>query len=443
MMMLKNIVLLSSLIAIAYSADAIAKVPTKTEKPLPTTVGSAYGIAAVVGEQAISSFDVNSRIKFVVATARISNSPDVIAGLKPQIIRTLIDESLQVQEAARNGITVTEKEIDATTADIEAQRGMPKGTIARMLSASNVPAKTFRDQIRAQISWGKLLAKTVRGRIKISDAEVASAKNRFVPEEEVTPVKIHEMKIAVINLPIDKPQQEGEIRKIGEKLYGELRKGANFEEVARQFSSGGDASAFWIRPEQLDPSISQVLRQTKEGTITTPIRTHDGVSIIKLVSVKADKPEPKKKKEDSKDAEVTLKEILLKLKPNATYKEADVLLQISEAVAKNPGSCEEKGVASISDLDEFDIEVNQRTAMLSELPSGLRNISETLKVGGMSSPFASAEGIRLYMLCGKKEIAGSSVNSNKIRDSLFRQKFELEAQKYLRDLRRNVFIEVR
>ena len=94
-------------------------------------------------------------------------------------------------------------------------------------------------------------------------------------------------------------------------------------------------------------------------------------------------------------------------------------------------------------MDEFDIEVNQRTAMLSELPSGLRNISETLKVGGMSSPFASAEGIRLYMLCGKKEIAGSSVNSNKIRDSLFRQKFELEAQKYLRDLRRNVFIEVR
>jgi len=412
----------------------------KEVKPVEKPLAGALNIAAVVNDRAISSFDLNNRIKFILVTTRISDTPDTIAKIKPQILRTLIDESLELQEAEKNNIKVDDKEVAQAIAAIEVQRGMPAGGIAALLNSNHIPEKIFNDQIHAQLAWNKLLSKTVRPRIKISDEEVNLAQGHMVISEPEN-ISIKEMEIAIINLPIDRPQREGEIRKLGDKLYSELKKGAPFEEIARQFSAGGDTKSFWIRPEQLDPTIAQVLRTTKEGSITPPIRSNTGISIIKLVHIRANKPaEPKK---DNHDYDITMKEILLKLKPTATEKEADVLLKIGEEVSKNPGKCEDKGVGGISDPDNYDIEVNMRNAALSELPPALRNISESLKLGDISMPFASAEGIRLYMLCNRKEISGSNLNNDKIKETIYRQKFELEVEKYIRNLRREAFIEIR
>lgn len=416
----------------------------KTEKIVKTSNG-AMAIAAVVNSHAISSFDVDNRIKFILSTTRISNTPDMLANIRPQIIRALIDESLQIQEAEKNNIKIDDAEVAQAITSIEAQRGMPTGGIANMLAANHIPEKTFNDQIRSGLAWNKLLSKNVRGRIKISDEDVTLSKGRTISTTpaEAIPVNIKEVEIAVISLPVEKREREAEMKKLSEKLSAELHKGASFEDVARQFSAGGNGQSFWINPQQLDSNIAQALMATKEGGITAPIRTHDGFSIIKLLHIRADKRTPKNKNEEH-NVEVTLKEILLKLKSTDNNKDADILLQIGEAIAKNPGSCEEKGVASISALDGFDIEVNMRKAAASELPPALRSISESLKLGDMSTPFASAEGIRLYMLCGKKEIVGAPpLSADKIREGLFRQKFDLEAQKYLRDLRRGAFIDVR
>ncbi|MEQ1790226.1 MAG: peptidylprolyl isomerase, partial [Rickettsiales bacterium] len=247
------------------------------------------------------------------------------------------------------------------------------------------------------------------------------------------------------------PENEAKAKNFSDKLYVELHKKMNFEAAASQFSSGGDGKPFWIRPQQLDSNVAKSIRAIKEGAITKPIRTHDGFSIIKLFNVRTAKNNNNSKsknknvnKNTTHDVEITFKEILLKLKLTGDSKEAEVLLQIGEEISKNPGKCEDEGIASISGLDDFDIEVNLRKAPFSKLPPALRNISDGMKLGDMSMPFASAEGIHLYMLCGKKNIVDSlPINTDKIRESLFRQKFELEAQKYLRNLQREVFIEVR
>jgi len=88
-------------------------------------------------------------------------------------------------------------------------------------------------------------------------------------------------------LPVDKASREKEIGQLGAKLVKEVRGGASFEEVYRQFSSaaasaGGKLDPFWIRPEQLDPNVARALEATNAGAITDPVRTHDGVTIIKV-----------------------------------------------------------------------------------------------------------------------------------------------------------------
>jgi peptidyl-prolyl cis-trans isomerase SurA len=434
-------------------AKPVKKTEDSTRFSQSNSQTGAMGIAAVVGEQAISSFDVNSRIKFIVVTTGISNTPEMIANIRPQIIHTLINESLQMQEATQNNIVVSDKEVADAIAGIEVQRGIPSGGIKNMLATNNIPSKTFDDQIRAQLAWSKILTRTVRPRIKISDEEISLADGRITstPVEKNNQNIITEIRISVINIPVDKPENEAKAKNFSDKLYVELHKKMNFEAAASQFSSGGDGKPFWIRPQQLDSNVAKSIRAIKEGAITKPIRTHDGFSIIKLFNVRTAKNNNNSKsknnnvnKNTTHDVEITFKEILLKLKLTGDSKEAEVLLQIGEEISKNPGKCEDEGIASISGLDDFDIEVNLRKAPFSKLPPALRNISDGMKLGDMSMPFASAEGIHLYMLCGKKNIVDSlPINTDKIRESLFRQKFELEAQKYLRNLQREVFIEVR
>jgi peptidyl-prolyl cis-trans isomerase SurA len=358
----------------------------------------------------------------------------VIDRIRPQVVRSLIDEKLQMQEAAKEKIVIPDKDVTDATAAIEVQRGLAPGTIAQVIASSHVPKETFQNQLRAQLIWTKLLAKKIRPHVHVSDEEVQIAQDKLS-----IPVDKSELKIAVVTLQVDKPDHENEVRRVSEKLVAEVRGGANFEEVSRQFAGGasGKLETFWVLPDQLDPAIAHALLGAKAGTITDPVRSNIGYTIVKVYDTRPLAGE-------EHDFDVILKEILLKLKPGSDKKDADVLLQIAEEVAKHPGTCQDKTVADIKDLDAADITVDFRHTLLSELPQGLRAIAENLgKVGDISTPFASNDGIRLYMLCAKKPSSGKPVDRERVYTLLMQQKLELEAQKYMRNLRRDAFVEIR
>ncbi len=394
-------------------------------------------IAAVVNDEAITSYDLSARIKFVLATTKISGSPESVARLKPQILRALVDERLQLQEARKNDIQLSEKEVEQAIAAIENQRGMPAGEITRMLSANNIPPETFINQIKAQIVWGKLLQRKVRAQIKITDADVEQMVKKLS-----TPVVKQELNIALLQLPVDKPARDKEVRQAAEKLVLEVRGGADFDEVARQFAGGAaregaKTPAFWVQPDDLDPLIAKALEGATPGYVAGPLKNAVGYTIIRVYDTRelpGQKP---------LDTEIIFKEISLKLRSSTSDKELSALKNIAEDVAAHPGTCEEKGVAGIDDGSVASISVEKTTQMLSDLPAALRVIADGMKVGDISSPLADADGIKLFMLCGKREGVSVTVDANRAKAAVYQQRMELEAQKYMRNLRRDGFIEIR
>jgi len=72
--------------------------------------------AAVINDEVISVLDLDMRLRLAVMATGQTDSAQLRKRMTPQIIRALIDERLQSQEAKRLGITVTEEMI-ATTAE--------------------------------------------------------------------------------------------------------------------------------------------------------------------------------------------------------------------------------------------------------------------------------------------------------------------------------------
>jgi hypothetical protein len=245
--------------------------------------------------------------------------------------------------------------------------------------------------------------------------------------------------ITPLVLPVD-PGKEDEVRALAKKLMAEIEGGAQMESIVRQLMKlpAGAEPSFWVALDQMEPEILQALKKQKGPGLVGPIRTPRGFHIVRvnerriLTDVKVDDP-----------TEVLVKEVLMGLDPNATPKEVQLTLEIAHQVSKNPGTCTEESVAGYSDIAASDIVVDLVRAPMSALPDYAREQIVKLKVGAVGEPFATPQGIRFFLLCERIEKPAKGVDRQKLEEAIYRDKLELEATKFMRNLRRDNFIEIR
>ena len=78
-----------------------------------------------------------------------------------------------------------------------------------------------------------------------------------------------------------------------------------------------------------------------------------------------------------------------------------------------------------------------------DLPPGLRQAVSTLPVGQVSAPVEGPAGIHLLMVCDRHNPAAESPQRDQIAEQLQRERVDRLARRYLRDLRKDAFVEVR
>ena len=242
----------------------------------------AIGIAAVVNNQAISIPDLVARIDVAIVASRLQASEDLRRQLAPQVLRALIDERLKVQEAERLGVTVSEAELASARRNVEQRNGIAAGGLDDFLQGQGLSVETVTDQLRAEILWSKLVRGRLGAAVSVGEGEIDEAlaqleANRGRPE----------YRAAEIFLAVESSEQESEVRAAAESLYDQLRRGANFDQIASQFSQsataavGGDIG--WVLEGELPSEIEAALAQMEPGSIAPPVRTFDGYTIVALI----------------------------------------------------------------------------------------------------------------------------------------------------------------
>jgi peptidyl-prolyl cis-trans isomerase SurA len=80
---------------------------------------------------------------------------------------------------------------------------------------------------------------------------------------------------------------------------------------------------------------------------------------------------------------------------------------------------------------------------VADLAPRIRDIVRPLKVGEASAPMRVDPGLLLLMVCVREDAPGNLPSRDDIAENLLRQRLDGLARRYLRDLRRAAFVDVR
>ena len=249
----------------------------------PVVAQDAVRIAAVVNDEPISIYDLLARSRLVLLTLNQPATPENVRQIAATVLRQLVEEKLQFQEAKARGVRVPDEEIQAELDGLERANGLPRGGLVKLFESNQVPMETLVNQIRARALWQRVVVRRMGPPSLLMNDEDIDEALRKVQENKGRP----EFLVAEIVLNTDdQPESVRAARSTFEQIAEQLRGGASFQSIARQISQsasaavGGDLG--WVSVGQLDPILEARIQTMNPGDLSEPIQTPGALHILLL-----------------------------------------------------------------------------------------------------------------------------------------------------------------
>ena len=390
---------------------------------------------AIVNGDVITDTDIDQRLALVVAANGGQVPPDELSRLRLQIIRNLIDEKLQVQEAANSDIRIPEAEVNRSFERVAQNfRRSPAAFEEYLRSVGSSPA-SLKSQIRAELAWSRVLRRKVEPLVNVGDDEVQGVIDKLTAAKGKDEYHVGEIFLAA------SPETRDQVMLDAARIVGQIRGGASFVAYARQFSEastaglGGDLG--WVRAEQLNDAVAPVIATLQPGQVSDPIPVTGGVAIMSLIEKR------QVLAADPTLAVLSLKQITVALKADTTEAAARARVAEIQALTTNMGGCGR--VEEVAAKVGGEVASNDRLRM-KDLPVPLQQIIDKMSIGEATPPFGSAqEGLRVLVLCGRDDSAvqANVPNFDQIYAQMNDERVNMRARRYLRDLRRDAIVDYR
>ncbi|MEM8950745.1 MAG: peptidylprolyl isomerase [Pseudomonadota bacterium] len=414
---------------------------------LPTDVSAQeQRIAAIVNDDVVSLQDLNDRIGLVLLTSRIPDQEQARNRLSTQVLRGLIEEKLQLQEAERLSVRVAPEELERALTDIAQRNNMSGEQLQSLLADNGINPKTLLAQLRAQIAWLKIVNQRIRPQVNVTVDQLEIA----VEEAKLNQGQ-PEYLLSEIVLPVDNPNQEQRVASDAARLVQTLSEGASFEALARQVSASATASrggdVGWVPASTIPRELVGALERLRPGDVSEPLRSPVGFFIFQLRDRRLGEA-PATGEGEITPVEVKLSQILFEADirdDEALSEKVDQALLIRERLndcAAIDAVAEELQAPASGDLGWLKV---------SDLPAVLANAVRDLPAGQISAPLQGPGGVHLLMVCERRggeepqtTVDGpSEEDRQRITEQLERERLDRLARRYLRDLRKQAFIDLR
>ena len=397
------------------------------------TLPSVVKATAIVNGEVITQTDIDQRLALLAISNGGSIPADEIDRLRQQVLRNLIDETLQIQAAKTEEIEIKDADIDKTVERVAGNVKQTPEQMAAYLKSRGSSIRSIRRQIMGELAWRRLQSKKIESGISVGDEEVQAVIDKLNASKGAEEFRVGEIFISATSA------NEEQASANAQKVFAALQQGGSFVGYARQFSEastaavGGDLG--WVRPEQLPDQLAAAVRQMRPGQISQPIKVPGGYSIIAVQDIR------KILTADPRSAILTLKQVSVTFPQGTTRAQAEPIVGRFAAATQSVGGC---GGAEKLAADFHGEVVESDQVKMRDLPPALQEMMLQMQVGQATRPFGSIdEGVRVLVLCGRDEVDPTAPSFDQVYAQLNEERVNLRSRRYLRDLRRDAVIDFR
>ena len=244
------------------------------------------GVVAVVNEGIVLKSQLALQIETVQtrATAAGMQLPPADV-LEEQILERLIVTEIQLQRAGRIGIEISDEMLNQSISSIAQSNGVPFEEMPRVLAEQGIDYAEFRRSLREEITIEQLRRIEVGQSINVSEREIeqciADLEGNVVANSE------YELSHILLSMPETAGAEEVTVmRDLANQIYAQLENGADFRQMAAQFSGGPTAleggSLGWLDGQQVPTLFADVLQDMGAGDIAPPIRAASSFHIVRV-----------------------------------------------------------------------------------------------------------------------------------------------------------------
>jgi peptidyl-prolyl cis-trans isomerase SurA len=390
---------------------------------------------AIVNGTVITGTDVDQRMALIITANQFKLKPEEADQLRLTVLRGLIDEALQIQQAKTEDITVTSAELDQAFAKVASNFGKTAAEFGPYLRSVGSSPRSIRRQIEGELAWQRYLRRRVEPGINVSDEEVAKVIDAIKKSQGTPEYHLREIYVSATSdraaAVVASMRQAMEDMKTGK---------APFDYYARTMSEattskdGGELG--WVRAAALPTELATAANEMQIGQLAGPIEVPGGFSILYLEDKRVIGTS------DPRAARLSLKQIKVAFPAGTTQEQAQ---ERAASFAKTLQSINGCGSVAKAAADIGAEVVDNDQLAVRDLPPALQDMVLKMQVGQATPPFGSpAEGISGLVLCGVTEApSGNLPSAGQIQGQMEQQRVNLRAAKILRDLRRDAIIEYR
>jgi peptidyl-prolyl cis-trans isomerase SurA len=141
------------------------------------SIASSQEVVALVDGVPITELDIAQRSKLEqLSTQKMPSRQDVL--------NTLIDEILEVKEAARFDIKVPKSEVDSSYGNVAQRMGVDTQKLTDILNRAGSSADALKGRLRAQLAWNALVRGRFKASLEVADTDVEAELHLQQPDQK-------------------------------------------------------------------------------------------------------------------------------------------------------------------------------------------------------------------------------------------------------------------
>lgn len=255
-------------------------------------------VVAEVNEDIITLSEVEEEgraiFQKIIQQAPAEERADMLNGARREVLESIIDKTLIAQEAAKNGITVSEQELDAAIDQIIAANDITREILMQDLQNNGIDVQTYRSNLRSQIYQNKLVSLEVRSKVVVTEEMLLDYYDtnytRHVKEGGYYLLQIGTSWDTGLDSDGDGPTEvaKAEAKKRAERIHKLAMGGQDFSDLAKKYSDlpsgaeGGDIGVF--TEDEMASYMKDAVLSLQTGDISPIVESPVGYQFFKLLS---------------------------------------------------------------------------------------------------------------------------------------------------------------